>query len=60
MINVTEKELVISIQDSEPKERLELIIHSLVSALRWYAQSEHFKEDDKKAIEITQLLSELL
>jgi len=60
MINVTEKELVISIQDNHPHERIESIVHSLIAALRWYAQSEHYKNDNENAIEITQLLSELL
>lgn len=60
MISNEQNTLRIEIVDASPEERKQGITHSLIAALRWYAESDTRKTDDRCAVELTDLLDKMV
>jgi hypothetical protein len=60
MITINNDTLVITIPDSEPKDRHQWLIRAIAAAMRWEAQSpDKYVDDGHNKIVLAQLLEEL-
>lgn len=62
MIILRENQLIISIHDTEPKERRDWLIQAIAAAMRWsaLANGNRTKKDDVNMIVLAELLEELI
>lgn len=61
MITVKDSELVISIRNTAPQERVQMIIKAIAAAVRWYAHSQenHIDSDGENLTILAELQGDL-